>query len=95
MKLSDYTMIETTDMQGRYQVVLEFNDTTQLSVITGAGTFSDTNRPYEIAVFVNGSFAQMPGITEGDDVRGYMTESDVDAVIVKLHSITGRAPAQV
>ena len=95
MKLSDYTMIETADMQGHYQVVLEFNDTTQLSVVTGVGTLSNTTRPYEIAVFVNGSFAQMPGITEGDNVRGYMTESDVDAVIIKLHSITGRAPVQV
>ena len=95
MKLSNYTMIEIADNCGQYQCLLEFNETTQLSIITGKGTYTDTARPYEIAVFVNGDFAELPGIVEGDTVRGYMTNSDVDAVIKKMYSITGKEPVQL
>jgi hypothetical protein len=38
----------------------------------------------------------MPGITnEGDTVKGWLTESDVDAIISKMYFLTGTTPRQV
>lgn len=95
MRLSDFEMLEKADLPGGYQCVLSFNDYTQLSIISGNGAQGLDDRPYEIAVFINGDFANLPGITFNEDVRGYMTEEEVDSVISKLYSITGCMPSQV
>jgi hypothetical protein len=66
-----------------------------LSVISGNGAYGSKNAPYEIAVFINGELANLPGITEADDtVKGYLTEDEVDTIIKKLHTITKEIPVQ-
>jgi len=38
----------------------------------------------------------LPGITEdGDTVKGYLTEADINAIIKKMYLITGKSPRQV
>ena len=94
MKLADFKMIEKNYMPGGFQSLLSFGEHHQLSVISGEGAYGSKNAPYEIAVFINGEFANLPGIVE-DDVKGYLTESEVDTIIKKLHTITMAVPVQM
>jgi hypothetical protein len=51
---------------------------------------------YEIAVFEGGSQIELPGVTApGDTVKGYLTESDIDAIISKMYFLTGNTPRQI
>ena len=98
MKLSDYEMIEQADRQGAYQCVLDYGDNVQLSIISGTGAYGGDCGLYEIAIFKDGDFARLPGIFKddhGDDVIGYLTEKDVDAIMKKLYLITAKVPEQV
>lgn len=80
------------------QIVLDFGRY-HLSIIDD-GYGSDKGL-YEIATFdacdgVASGMTELPGITEeGDTVKGWLTESDVDAIIKKMYSITGNVPQQV
>lgn len=94
MKLADFKMIEKDYMPGGFQSLLSFGEHHQLSVISGEGAYGSKNAPYEIAVFINGEFANLPGIVE-DDVKGYLTETEVDTIIKKLHTITMAVPVQM
>ena len=96
LELSSFEMIEKADILGDYQCVLEFGDEYALSIVTGKGAYSTETAPYEIAVIKHGDLTHMPGITDEDDtVKGYLTESDVDAIIKKMFLITGKTPVQV
>jgi hypothetical protein len=98
MKLADFKMNSQPELHTMKRVVLDFGKY-HLSVITGG--IGNTEAPYEIAVLnskdgVARGFVQLPGITgPDDDVRGHMTEEDVDAVLVKLYTITGEEPQQI
>lgn len=96
MKLSNYEMIKKDYIDG-YQCVLSFDDHHELSIISGEGAHGNKVAPYEVAIFVNGEFAHLPGINETieDDVIGYLTETDVNSIIKKLYFITGHVPKQV
>jgi hypothetical protein len=97
MKLSNFEPIKK-DYGSGTQIVLDFGKY-HLSVITGG--YGHAEAPYEIAVFnandgVAGAFVQLAGITgPDDDVRGYMTNDEVDAIIMKMFVITGKQPVQV
>ena len=86
-----------TEAAGR-QIVLDFGNF-HLSIIDD-GYGSDSNL-LEIGVFsacdgVASGLTELPGITEeGDTVKGHLTEADVDAIILKLYTITGTEPRQV
>lgn len=93
MKLADFKKMP---LYGGTQVVLQFGDEYELSVISHSGSYGGSKGLYEIAPFKHGSQIEMPGITEEDDtVKGYLTESDVDAIIVKMVAVTGKEPTQV
>jgi hypothetical protein len=98
MKLADFKTMPREGFPTTNQWVLDFGKY-HLSVITGG--YGRAEAPYEIAVFaandgVSQGFVQLPGITgPDDDVRGYMTQEDVDAVLVKLYVITGEEPVQI
>ena len=95
MKLANFEMIEKDYMPGGFQSLISFGEHHQLSVISGEGAYGSKNAPYEIAVFINGELANLPGITEADDtVKGYLTEDEVDTIIKKLHTITKEIPVQ-
>ena len=103
MKLTDFKWMTkqhqksfATEAGG--QIVLDFGKY-HLSIIDD-GYGSDRGL-YEIAAFdacdgVARGMTELPGITaEGDSVKGYLTEADVDAIIKKMFSITGKEPTQV
>ena len=92
LELSSFQM--TDNELGGEQCVLNFGDY-ELSIISGTGAYGSKKAPYEIAVVKNGNFINMPGITEEDDtVKGWLTKSDVDAIIKKMYFLTGTTPRQ-
>lgn len=103
MKLADFKWmtkhegLDRTEYAGR-QIVLDFGKY-HLSIIDD-GYGRDDNL-LEIGAFdakdgVALGMVELPGITaDGDTVRGYLTEADVDAIIKKLITITGTEPIQV
>jgi|TARA_B110000967_G_C18581149_1_gene409761 hypothetical protein len=51
---------------------------------------------YEIAVFDGDDQVELPGITSpGDTVKGFLTEADIDAILIKMYTITGNEGNQV
>lgn len=96
LELKSFEMIEKADYPGGYQCVLEFGDEYALSIISGKGAYGGDKGLYEIGVIKHGDLAEMPGITEeGDTVKGYLTEADINAIIKKMYLITGKTPQQV
>ena len=93
LELDSFEMLEK-DLGG-HQAVLSFGDY-ELSIISGDGAYGTKNAPFEIAVFKNGNMVEMPGITEADDtVKGWLTKSEVDAIIKKMYLLTGTTPRQI
>ena len=92
LELSSFEMLDKEF--GGEQCVLSFGDY-ELSIISGDGAYGTKNAPYEIAVFKSGNITAMPGITTDDDVLGYLTSEQVDAIIKKLYFLTGVSPEQI
>lgn len=79
-----------------FQVRLAFGDHHELSIVKHTGSYGNKSGLYEIGVFVNGEFANMPGITEDHDtVKGWLSKDEVDGIIVKMFTITGKDPVQI
>ena len=97
LELQSFEMIEKADFPGGYQCILAFGDHHQLSIISGDGAYGGNQGLYEIAIFVNGEFASLPGINDHveDDVLGYLTADEVGAIIKKMYLLTGKTPEQV
>ena len=94
MKLKDFQLLET-DVPKGVQAVLDFGKY-ELSIINNEASYGNKQGLYEIAVFKDGEQKEMPGITnEGDTVKGWLTESDVDAIISKMYFLTGTKPRQI
>lgn len=80
------------------QIVLDFGSY-HLSVIDDG--YGREDNLLEIGVFtaadgVAQSMIELPGVTdEGDSVKGYLTEADVNLIIKKLYAITGTVPTQL
>ena len=103
MKLADFKWMTKQQHKSRVteaggQIVLDFGKY-HLSIIDDG--YGREQGKYEIAALdacdgVASGMTELPGITEeGDTVKGYLTESDVDAIITKLYTITGKEPTQV
>lgn len=98
MKLENFEMIEKLDMPGGRQAVLDFGDY-HLSIINDG--YGADRGLYEIGVFaaadgVASNMTELPGVTaEGDTVKGHLTKEDVDAIIKKMYTITGKEPVQI
>ena len=61
----------------------------ELSVVNHSGSYGHANGLYEIAVFKGSEMVELPGITtEGDTVKGYLTEENVTGIMKKMISIT-------
>jgi len=95
MKLKDFELLET-DMPKGVQAVLDFG-AYHLSIINNEVSYGNKQGLYEIAVFDNSSEqVNLPGITDDNDtVKGWLTESDIDAIIKKMYTITGTTPRQI
>ena len=98
MKFTDFKMLRKERRSNGSQAVLDFGKY-HLSIINDG--YGSEQGLYEIGVFaatdgVARGMTELPGITaEDDSVKGNLTEADVDAIILKLYTITGTEPRQV
>ena len=94
MKLEDFQLLET-DVPKGVQAVVDFGKY-ELSIINNESSYGNKQGLYEIAVFKDGEQIELPGITnEGDTVKGFLTPSDVDAILTKMYTITGKEGVQI
>lgn len=95
MKLSDFELMETTAPKG-VQVLLQFGDKYDLSIVQNEVSYGNKQGLYEIAVFSDMNQVELPGVTnEGDTVKGFLNENDIDTIIKKMYLITGQEPVQI
>ena len=83
-EFKDLEFIDKYDTNGKMST-LEFDNGYGISVITGYGTYADTENPYEIAVLKDGSLCYDTEIT--DDVIGYLTPNDVTEYMIKIQDL--------
>jgi len=94
MKLKDFQLLET-DIPKGVQAIIDFG-LYELSIINNIASYGNKQGLYEIAVFKDGNQTELPGITNhGDTVKGWLTESDIDAILLKMYTITGTEGKQI
>ena len=96
MKLANLDMEMTISPMG-VRALVEFGEY-ELSIICNEGSYGGKNGGtlYEIGVFKGNGMVELPGITEpGDTVKGWLTESAVDAILTKMYTITGKEGVQI
>jgi len=94
MKFKDLTFKPTAMPKG-VQALLGFGDY-ELSIVKSDFSYGGASGLYEIAVFKGNGQVEMPGITEdGDTVKGFLSESDVEGIIKKMHLVSGADPKEV
>jgi hypothetical protein len=73
------------------QAVLKFGEDYELSIVQHSGSYGGKQGLYEIAVFFQDKGqVEMKGITrDGDTVKGYLSEQEVDGIILKMMALTG------
>jgi hypothetical protein len=82
-----------TEMPDGIQAILEFGRDHELSIVKSDFSYGGKSGLYEIAVYHQGNQVEMPGITEqGDTVRGFLSEDEVEGIIKKMHLATGADP---
>lgn len=87
-------MMETNTPKG-VQAKVQFSGF-MLSIIQNEVSYGGSKGLYEIAVFSDDSQVELPGITNvGDTVKGWLTSSDVDAILTKMYTITGTEGKQI
>ena len=76
------------------QIVLQFGEDYRLSIIDNG--YGRKQGLFEIGVFKNDDMVELPGVTEeGDTIKGFLTESMVDAILLKMFSITKADPERI
>ena len=99
MQLTDFEMMPT-EMPNGVQAILDFGKY-HLSIVQNEFSYGGTKGFYEIGVFiaedgVATDMTELPGITdEGESVKGFLSLVDVDAIIKKMYTITGKIPVQI
>ena len=94
MKFKDLTFKPTAMPKG-VQALLGFGDY-ELSIVKSDFSYGGASGLYEIAVFKDNGQVEMPGITEdGDTVKGFLSESEVEGIIKKMHLVSGADPKEV
>ena len=92
MAVLAYKSFEPMPVFDGTQVILEFGEY-DLSIVSHSGSYGGNEGLYEIAVIKNGSFKIMPGITEAHDtVKGWLTEADVDGIMLKMTTVSASDP---
>jgi len=94
MKLKNLDMLQTISPMG-VQAIVDFGKY-ELSIVKNEASYGNKQDLYEIAVFKGNDQVELPGITnEGDTVKGWLTSSDVDAILTKMYTITGTEGKQI
>ena len=78
-----------------FQVKLNYGALT-LSIVKHTGSYGGTNGLYEIGVWnKDGQMVEIDGITEeGDTIKGFLDKDEVDGIIIKMFTLTGKDPVQ-
>ena len=94
MKFEDIKF-NSTDLPQGIQALLKFG-AYELSIVKSDFSYGGKQGLYEIAVFKDDGQIEMPGITQaGDTVKGFLSESEVEAIIKKMHLVSGAVPEQI
>ena len=94
MKLKNLDMLQTISPMG-VQAIVDFGEY-ELSIIQNELSYGGKQGLFEIAVFKDKAQAELPGVTSpGDTVKGFLTPSDVDAILTKMYTITGKEGVQI
>ena len=64
---------------------LFFDNNYGVSVITGRGSYTDINNPYEVAVLYDGELCYTTHIT--NDVLGYQTKESVSTIMKQIQEL--------
>jgi hypothetical protein len=92
MNLTDF---KQNEHNGGVQVLLDYTQY-QLSIIKSDFSYGGKQGLYEIGVFDNNGLVELADITsEGDTVRGHLTETQVDSIIKMMTMITKETPKQI
>jgi len=84
-----------TQMPKGIQAMLNFGDY-ELSIVKSDFSYGGKSGLYKIAVFKDNGQVELPGITEqGDTVKGFLSESDVESIIKKMYIASKIDPKQV
>ena len=95
MKLESFKPQPLRDYGGT-QVMLKFGNQYELSIVSHQFSYGGKKGLYEIGVFKDNNMVELPGITEeGDTVKGFLTEKDVDSIIKKMYTVTMEIPEQI
>ena len=91
MKFKDIKFNQT-EMPNGIQSMLKFG-AYDLSIVKSDFSYGGKSGLYEIAVFKGDGQVELPGITEqGDTVKGFLSESEVEGIIKKMHLVSGADP---
>ena len=94
MKLKDFQLLET-DVPKGVQAIVNFGKY-ELSIIQNEASYGNKQGLFEIAVFKDNEQTELPGITQpGDTVKGFLTEADIDAILIKMYTITRTQGKQI
>ena len=94
MKFKDIKF-NKTEMPSGIQALLKFG-AYELSIVKSDFSYGGKQGLYEIAVFKGNYQVELPGITEtGDTVKGFLSEDEVEAIIKKMHLVSGADPEQI
>lgn len=93
MRFNDVILDYDETLEG-VQGIVEYG-AYELSIVQHKYSYGGDRGLFEIAVFKDNEQVELPGVTvEGDTVKGFLTEHGVDAIMLKMHSITGEEGKQ-
>lgn len=73
-----------TSFPNAKRAFMKFDNGYEVSVITGQWTYTDEDRPYELAVINNGVLCYTTPLTS--DVLGYLTEEGITTAMKEVQS---------
>lgn len=77
------------------QAIVDYGDY-ELSIVRHSGSYGNAHGLYEIAIFKEGEQVELAGVTmEGDTIKGYLTEENVNGIMLKMNTLTGIDGVQV
>lgn len=93
MKMSE---LKFTEVYGNGKQALVDFGKYEMSIVSHKYSYGGTDGLYEIAIFEGNEQVELPGVTrEGDTVKGFLTPEDVDILLKKMFSITGKEGFQI
>lgn len=94
MRFEDVIMDYDEELQG-VQGVVKYGPY-ELSIVCRKYSYGGDKGLYEIGVFNGDGMTELPGITApGDTVKGFLTVAQVNAIMMKMMTITGESGKNV